>query len=233
MISHHHACIFVHIPKCGGQSIETAFLQDIGLDWPRRAPLLLRANDNPDLGPPRLAHLRARDYVALKYVPQAMFDRYFTFAVVRNPYRRIVSAYQYLDVAMPFAAFLERWLEGDGAGDLAYFMAPQADYLTDAAGQVLVDEIYRLEDIAAGFAAIQRKTGLAVDLPHVNAAGEKAAPVAATRPRGLLGELRKGRRPAKDQHDRWQDYFADPGCRDRVLAFYGADFDLLDYSRAI
>lgn len=116
MISHHHKSVFVHIPKCGGQSIETAFLHDIGLDWRRRAPLLLRFNDNPDLGPPRLAHLLARDYVTMGYLPKDMFDSYFKFAVVRNPYRRIVSTYQYLDTKRPFREFLAQNLREDAAG---------------------------------------------------------------------------------------------------------------------
>ena len=58
MISHPHRTVFVHIPKCGGQSIETAFLADLGLGWKSRAPLLMGANDRPELGPPRLSHLR-------------------------------------------------------------------------------------------------------------------------------------------------------------------------------
>jgi len=63
LISHHDKCLFVHVPKCAGQSVEMFFLDRIGLDWERRAPLLLRPNDVPALGPPRLAHLKAAEYV--------------------------------------------------------------------------------------------------------------------------------------------------------------------------
>ena len=31
MISHEHKTVFIHIPKCGGQSVETCFLDDLGL----------------------------------------------------------------------------------------------------------------------------------------------------------------------------------------------------------
>ena len=54
VISHEHRCVFVHIPKCAGQSIETVFLEDLGLDWSNRSILLLRPNECPDIGPPRL-----------------------------------------------------------------------------------------------------------------------------------------------------------------------------------
>ena len=44
------------------------FLDDLSLDWMSRAPLLLRANDVTEVGPPRLAHLLASEYIRLKYL---------------------------------------------------------------------------------------------------------------------------------------------------------------------
>lgn len=96
MISHKFRTVFVHIPKTAGQSIETAFLNAHGLTWETRAPLLLRRNDDPAAGPPRLAHLFAREYVALGHVTPRDFDAYHKFSVVRHPYDRAVSAYNYI-----------------------------------------------------------------------------------------------------------------------------------------
>lgn len=63
MISHKHRFIFVYIPKVAGLSIELYFLNNLGLDWKNRRPLLLMHNTEPEIGPQKLAHLLALDYV--------------------------------------------------------------------------------------------------------------------------------------------------------------------------
>ena len=70
MLTHQHKTVFVHIPKNAGQSIETVFLDVLGLTWESRAPLLLRPNDIPELGPRRLAHLAASEYVSCGHMTQ-------------------------------------------------------------------------------------------------------------------------------------------------------------------
>lgn len=108
MISDHHKTVFVHIPKCGGQSIEHMFLEDVGLTWETRAPLLLRPNKSPQKGPPRLAHLLGRDYVDLGYLSQDQFDSYFKFAIVRDPYKRVLSLYNYMKISKARWQVLEK-----------------------------------------------------------------------------------------------------------------------------
>ena len=69
MISHHHKCIFIHIPKTGGTSIENVLRQDKS-----------KGSDH------RLLH---------EYSHYSVFNSYFKFAIVRNTYDRIWSLYSY------------------------------------------------------------------------------------------------------------------------------------------
>ena len=183
MISHHHKTIFVHVPKCAGQSIEQAFLHHLGLSWENRAPLLLQRNRNPGVGPPRLAHLTVGEYLHYHYASTELFQRYYTFTVLRDPVSRVLSFYNYLRVRnrvgtrISLDRFVQEWLprqmktlsapetshEGKG-----WFIRPQADYLSaDETGPKL-DDVFRLEDLARGFDTLKERAGLASALPHVN-----------------------------------------------------------------
>ncbi|MCV3463911.1 sulfotransferase family protein [Campylobacter lari] len=67
-----YKCIFIHVPKVAGSSIERVIYQ----------------TDRWLVG-----HVKASDYVKLD---RAKFESYFSFGFVRNPYDRVVSAYHYL-----------------------------------------------------------------------------------------------------------------------------------------
>jgi hypothetical protein len=175
MLSHHHKAIFVHIPKCAGQSVEIAFLRDLGLTWRTRAPLLLHPNDRAEFGPPRLAHLLAADYVRYHYVTDTIFQSYLKFAVVRNPWTRVVSLYCHLSRNisrnLTFRKFVLEWLAGQFANqhtaEKFWFVRPQVDFVF-ADGKLLVDEIVRFERLPEEFDRIAARVGLKTPLPHVN-----------------------------------------------------------------
>ena len=243
MLSHHHKTIFVHVPKCAGQSVEMAYLGDLGLTWETRAPLLLRFNDRSELGPPRLAHLLAKDYVKFHYVSNELFERYFKFAIVRNPWSRAVSLYKHLDFNMPFKSFATDWLAGEFAlaekSKIFWFIRPQRDFLTDQ-GKTIVDDILRFEDLASEFGRIRRVTGLKSQLPHVNKGYEishrRNVQNAVLRSGGNSGLLRRLSASIKsgfqkDRRDRkgdWREFYDDDSKR-VVAKLYAADAGLLKY----
>lgn len=75
MISHQYKCIFVHIPRCGGSSIEAWIA---GKDWwlvERETKHMLASQ----------AKIRYREH----------WDNYFKFSIVRNPLSRVVSCLMY------------------------------------------------------------------------------------------------------------------------------------------
>jgi hypothetical protein len=203
MISAKHQCIFVHIPKTGGQSIESVFLKLSGLDWESRAPLLLRLKEPHEDGPERLAHLTAREYVALRYIDAESFNSFFKFAFVRNPWDRLVSEYRYLKEQVPFAAFAERVL-ADDYSDASRHIRPQVEFVTDDGGATIVDFIGRFESIQKDFAEVAHRLGLGrVKLPHRNSSGL----------------FRRGYR-----------HYYDLQLRERVRQFYAADIERFGYS---
>lgn len=232
MLSHYHRTIFVHIPKCAGQSVEMAYLNDMGLTWDTRAPLLLRPNDRPELGPQRLAHLIAGDYVRCCYIPQEMFESYFRFTVVRDPWSRAVSLYKHLDLNMPFRGFVTDWLpeqfaRQDWKGHF-WFLRPQTDYVIKD-GQMMVQKVLRLEQLSDDFGRVAEASNLSSPLPHVNRSSERVS----RRPRSLYRHLRlKLTADRRDRHDLWTDYY-DAETLEGIGQLYAADIEAFDYKSPV
>jgi len=146
------------------------FLGRIGLDWERRAPLLLRPNDVPALGPPRLAHLKAHEYVEKRWMTQDQFDAYFKFTFVRNPWDRTASFYRFLGFGRfcSFSTFVHRYLPVQ-MEKMAWFLCPQSEYVYGPDGEPLVDFVGHFESLASDFARVCDRMGIANPvLPHVN-----------------------------------------------------------------
>ena len=176
MLSHEFRTIVVHVPKTGGQSVETVFLRKLGLSWEERARLLLRPNRDPALGPPRLAHLYASEYVALGYVSPQDFARYFKFSIVRNPWARAVSQFKfaYQRANMPFAEFVDAVVAGGGRLATQRHADTQHRYLYDGDGVCLVDRILRFETLAGDFGEVsQRIFGESLPLDRTNVSPDR------------------------------------------------------------
>lgn len=171
MLSNQLKIVFVHIPKAAGQSIEKCFLDYHGISWQDRAALLLRENQNPEQGPPRLAHLTASEYVFHGYLGQQEFEDYFKFSFVRNPWARLVSEYKWrgyyrkwrfkdwLNDAFPEPGWTDHWRH----------VMPQYDYLFDSNGNCLVDYIGHVENFNDDFNEVREQVGVKLpDVPHAN-----------------------------------------------------------------
>lgn len=230
MISSKHRTIFVHIPKVAGQSIETVFLEDLGLDWNNRGELLLRTKKNGEPGPHRLAHLRAKDYVAMGYTNAETYDAYFTFTFVRHPYARVLSLYHYLGYSriISVRSFIEKVLANKIA-EKHFFFISQYDYVFNDDGELLVDFVGKLENISEDIQHVFRQSGLTnTKLPHVNKSekGLKRGLVALIKRPGLLGQLKLDRlfRNKKLKELR-------PSDQERIYQLYQRDFESFDYEK--
>jgi chondroitin 4-sulfotransferase 11 len=169
MISHPFRCLYIHIPKTGGNSVNRMF----GVKW----------EDHKDLG----------RYAA--ELEPAVFAHYYKFAIVRNPWERIFSDYNYqkkksrerdsklflYDAAGRVRTF-RTWLEavmdqphryaphhwGGEVSTGIHRWSPQVDWIS-LEGRVAVDRVLRLESIDDDLAAVSRHLHLpATRLPHRN-----------------------------------------------------------------
>ncbi|MEW6989440.1 sulfotransferase family protein [Colwelliaceae bacterium 6441] len=181
MICHQDKCLFVHIPKTAGQSIESIFVKRLGLTWQEREALLLKPNSEPSKGPPRLAHLKAGEYTSCGHISTRLYQQYFKFSFVRNPWERIVSEYNYRRshgdaiYQQDFKSFLfnsfpqvcdDNYLL---AKDYYRHVIPQVDFLYDQEGNCLVDFIGRFETLQQDFDKVCKQLALDLTtLPHKN-----------------------------------------------------------------
>ena len=174
MISDRHKCIFVHIPKNGGASIEE-------LIW----DISERTEENLWLGftkPHRnkyqtggLQHLFAK-YIQ-EEVGNDRFNAYWKFTMVRNPWDKAVSQFLYMQKRRDLreylgmkrhASFIE-YLHLIGQKKHVHW-APQVDFILDENGTCIVDDIFRFEEYKNSISAIRSKLRIPDSLatPHKN-----------------------------------------------------------------
>lgn len=179
MISLEHRCIFIHVPKTGGSSIEH-------LIWTReqRTPEFLcrgfvsEFHNKYQTG--GLQHLLAR--LVRDEVGAEVFARCFKFAFVRNPWDKAVSQYAYMAqredlrrfVGMPAQATFKQYLTLIARRRHVQW-EPQLSFLLDANGELLVDFVGRYERLAADAQEVLRCLGLpGRALPHANPSQRRA-----------------------------------------------------------
>lgn len=218
----------MHIPKVAGQSIEMLFLKDQGLEWSSREKLLLRPKRPSENGPERLAHLTARQYVELGYTDQNTFDSYFTFAFVRNPYRRLLSFYKYLGYASVISldGFIDKVVP-EKLETKDFFFLSQYDYLYEQE-KLLVDFVGKLENIEQDIQTIFSRAGIKkLKLPHVNRSGkgQKRGLAAVMRDPSLLPYFRPANLILRTRNS------FSPKQKQKVYELYKNDFEIFGYER--
>lgn len=192
-----HQAFFVHIPKTAGTS-------------------LIEALDFEVNG---YTHCPAR---SLKVIYPDLFETYFKFSVVRNPFDKFVSAFEYVTQKTDWSR-QKNWSKRNVRGAtfsefvahlqssrsyrqqvLNYeFFLPQTFFLEDNNGKLLVDFLMRFESLNEDYNQLRKmRFPNAKQLPHA----------------------RKNKNRGK-----WQDYY-DETSEAFVKDYYAEDFERLNYT---
>ena len=187
MISHQHRCIFIHIPKCAGTSIEASLGHSTGyngrVSQDHRSIRMIQPLGVREIltGMPALETMIRR----LKHrfhkrqnprnhhtVTRKQYHEYFKCTIVRNPWARVHSAwrnvvrdeqhYNRLGLS-PDTSLYEFVSQTRGVG----MLKPQTDWLLDLRGNLAVDYVGRFEELEKSFEHICKRLNLPVaKLPH-------------------------------------------------------------------
>jgi hypothetical protein len=170
MISHEYKCIFIHIPKCGGTSIE-----DIIWPEPRKESdlwmgLINKYENKYQTG--GLQHLLGTQI--RKEVGDVIYDNYYKFSIVRNPWDKIVSQYthtlrrsdikEFLGMKKndSFKIYLERIQKRKHVQ-----WEPQYNFVHDENGELIVDFLGRFENFEKDALTALNHAGIEVtSIPH-------------------------------------------------------------------
>jgi len=160
-------CIFIHIPKCAGQSIRASLFENL-----------------------QPGHINAYTYQLI--YPKRVFDSYFKFSFVRNPWDRLVSAYFFMSAGgahkkdqdwaqshlasyPDFPSFVRYGLQKKEILNWPHFR-PQVQFLKDQQERINMDFIGRFENIQEDFKFIAGNLNITSNLLFINKTKTKRDP---------------------------------------------------------
>ena len=145
----------------------------------RRPAPLLNGSANPmySVWQTVLLHAKARD--AQKELPAEVFNSYYKFAFVRNPWDLLVSMYHFIlrepqaarhgevKALANFSEFVE-WVTITPDPYPRGILKLQKDMISDSAGNLVMDYVGYYESLNTDFGYITKSLNIAATLPHLN-----------------------------------------------------------------
>jgi len=201
MISDQYKCIFVHVPKCAGTSIDNALLHKKFRAW----------NSKLNIWEQHATISQIKKH----FISPEKFKEYFKFSIVRNPWSRVVSNYmattnwEHLPVSKDT---FRDFIFSDGIfkelmdpkkinmpRNIYHRSIPAYDYLFEN-GKLMMDFVGRFENLKEDWKKICNKLRIKLELPH---------------------ELKQKYKPYKE--------FYDNETKEEVARFYKKDIDFFNY----
>jgi hypothetical protein len=170
MISTALNCIFVHIPKTGGTSVEDVLWPGPRTEADLWQGTIDRYRNKYQTG--GLQHLLARHI--REEVGEDKFSAAYRFSFVRNPWDRTISQFLYMQQREDLRSFIGM-KENDSLARYLVLIrdqphvqwTPQCDFLDDQFGNCLVEFVGRFERLAEDAKAVFDRLGVSCEnLPH-------------------------------------------------------------------
>lgn len=174
-------CIFIHIPKTAGTTIAHALLG-------RRA-----------------GHFTALEVKERMGVEK--FESFFSFAVTRHPYDRLLSAYHYVrsgggehggvrresyfeDPAFTsFDSFVQDWLVREDLESTNLLFRPQSQFIFDDQGALLVNHVTSVNNLEGLKKILKKELGKELNFQFKNRNSEKSDHPVADHSKRIISEL--------------------------------------------
>ena len=180
MISHKHKFIFIHIPKCGGTSVELALLKNEGIQ--------MKNYDKDDLNFLSVEQQQkyrigynyegvSTQHRKIDQYKDSKEKKYFTFTFIRNPWERFLSEYFYIrKVSKERDKFKKQFPTFNHFVKDDYLMwlfagheHLQIDFVLNANKHKMINFIGRCEDMQYDFDYVCGKIGIPkIELPYRN-----------------------------------------------------------------
>lgn len=164
-------CVFLWLPKTAGTSLYYWLRDVVGM---RKMNVPRDYMAFPGFGAVTFGHVHYLSLLHAGIVPQAYHARAYKFAVVRDPYARLVSLYNYLTVDQGYAEPFERFVEDVRLRRPAIGLYnhrglsqanPQVDWLMGWDGDLIADDVFKVEEIDTALDTLRARLGIATAPP--------------------------------------------------------------------
>lgn len=169
VISHQKKFIFIHNYKVAGTSMRSALTQ--------YQPLWLRSKVTQYLKNKYIMRPHIKAAELKQRVPDKVFDEYYKFGFVRNPWDWQVSLFEYMrqdhrhfqhELALSFKDF-DEYLDWRVNEDLHL----QKSFFYDNDNNMIMSKIYKFEELDDAVKDLNETLDLAIEMPHKNKSSRK------------------------------------------------------------
>jgi len=163
IISHKHKFIFFAIPKTGTHAVRFALRPYFGAEDEEHVSLFHQSRLNiPAFKNRENGHFRPDEIKS--FISPEIWNTYFKFCFIRNPFDRFVSAVFFKNSIIQLQPqlandYLNKMIDKDPA-EFGLHYQPQIPFLVDDQNEIVMDFIGRTENMQSDFDFICTKIGL-------------------------------------------------------------------------